>query len=81
MKICIELDEETQEKWKLAKQELEDSFEYVHEKNVSLSDRTVFRGLLYCFERGLSESFSVSFASKLSEEEAGILSKRKPSIN
>jgi len=70
-----------QEKWKLAKQELEDSFEYIHKKPVSFTDHTLFTGLLFCFERGCSESFPEEFAFEFSEEEIEAIPKRKPSTN
>jgi len=75
------LDKEVQEIWKLAKESLEGSFKYVHGKHVSLTDDTLFNGLLFCFEKGRSESFPVSFAFGFSEKEVGIMSKQKPSIN
>jgi hypothetical protein len=77
MKLCIELDEESQKRWNWIKEDLEDTFEYVHEKPVPIADSIVFECLLYCYEEGNNESFPIHFADSVSEEEIASMSQRK----
>jgi hypothetical protein len=50
MKICVELDDWTKKEWESAKEELESSILAHCNVEVSLSDRKVVQGLLFCFD-------------------------------
>jgi hypothetical protein len=65
----IELDKEMQEQWEQTKEDLEDLFEYAHGKTISISNKMLFQCLLYCYDRGWSESIPLGFADSFSKEE------------
>jgi hypothetical protein len=69
MKICIELDEEINNEWEAAKEELEGVFERFYKQPASLTDFEVLKGLLFCFETAIGESADQIFIHRLSDKE------------
>lgn len=62
------------EEWESAKEVLEQGFEYVYGIEVSLSEREVFEGLLYCFE---DEIGSHSFPFAVDDDELEAMKERR----
>lgn len=79
VKLCIELDKEMEKQWKQTKEDLEDLFKYAHGKTISLSNNTLFRCLLYCYDRGWSESIPLGFIDSFSKKEVEVMLGRKVS--
>ncbi len=57
------------EEWKSAKATLEQDFEYIHRKKVSLTDLEVFAGLLFCFDVAAFEGAGHGFARAFDEDD------------
>ncbi len=77
VKLCIELDKEMWEKWVITKEDLEHVFEYVYGKPILITNSTVFRCMLYCYEEGGLDAYPIHFADSFSNEEIQLMSQRK----
>jgi hypothetical protein len=67
VKLCIELDEETYDKWKKTKRDLKDHFEIFQKHRVKITDSVVFQCLLYCYtyDDGIPVVFARSYEGDL----------------
>jgi len=79
MKLVIELDEQMENEWEVAKESLEHTFKWAHKHLGSLTDSEVLRGLLFCFEITLGESADQIFVSQFSDEDVAQMQKRSSS--